>query len=110
MPPIASSPPYELQPRVWAAPNIRHAGIWNLNNAILPLPRYTPFIGIGFSARTTASITQYMVDAKLDRRKKGVFGPPIGKLAPVFVDDLNMPALEKYGASPPIELLRQLLD
>ena len=44
--------------------------------------------------------------SKLDRRRKGVFGPAMGKKCIVFIDDLNLPKLDPSGTIPPIQLLR----
>jgi len=62
-----------------------------------------------FSAQTSARNMQDLLESKLDKIRKNLLGAGPGRQCVVMVDDINMPALEKYGAQPPIELVRQTL-
>ncbi|CAJ1990204.1 dynein heavy chain [Leishmania donovani] len=69
------------------------------------------FLGLSFtfSAQTKCTVLQNSLMAKFDKRRSHVYGAPAGKHFLIFIDDANLPQPEKYGAQPPVELLRQML-
>ncbi|CAL8330997.1 unnamed protein product [Merluccius merluccius] len=80
-----------------------------LLNGIQEDAGYLP-VYINFSAQTSSARTQEIIESKLEKKRKNVLGAPIHKRIVIFVDDLNMPKLDRYGSQPPIELLRQFQD
>ncbi|XP_033124826.1 dynein heavy chain 6, axonemal-like [Anneissia japonica] len=62
------------------------------------------------SAQTKADRIQAQIQHKLIKKGKNMMVAPRGKRLIVFVDDLNLPAPEEFGAQPPLELIRQFLE
>ena len=67
-------------------------------------------LNINFSSRTSSMDVQRTLEANVEKRTKDTFGPPIGKKLLVFIDDMNMPQVDKYGTQQPIAILKLLLE
>jgi len=63
-----------------------------------------------FSAQTSSMVVQSSIESRLEKIKKTLYGARPNKKLAIFIDDINMPAVEQYGAQPPIELLRLFVD
>ncbi len=67
-------------------------------------------LNINFSSRTNSLDLQRTLESNVERWSKGTYGPSPGKRLVVFVDDLNMPAVDPYGTQEPIALLKLLIE
>ncbi|WIA37814.1 hypothetical protein OEZ86_014676 [Tetradesmus obliquus] len=60
-------------------------------------------------AQTSSAAAQELLESNLVKRGSRL-GPPAGRQLVLFVDDMNLPERQQYGAQPPLEMLRLLLD
>ncbi|KAJ1516905.1 hypothetical protein HMI54_007793 [Coelomomyces lativittatus] len=67
-------------------------------------------INIPFNFYTSAWLLQPVLEKPLEKKAGRNYGPPGTKKLIYFVDDLNMPEVDKYGTVSPHSLLRQHLD
>jgi dynein heavy chain len=65
---------------------------------------------MSMNSYTDSKSLQTVIESNVDKRMGKIYGPPSGKILMFFMDDLNMPGLDKYGTQPPICLIRQIID
>ena len=73
-------------------------------------PEQFMYLGINFNSFTTSYIAQMAIESVLEKKTGKTFGPPGSRKMIYFIDDLNMPTVDKYGTQQPIALLRQAFD
>ncbi|KAF4667711.1 Dynein heavy chain 10, axonemal [Perkinsus chesapeaki] len=65
---------------------------------------------INFSSRTSAADFQRNIEDNIFKRTGRIFGPEQGKTLRIFVDDLSMPKIDKYGTQQPLALLKFVVE
>jgi dynein heavy chain len=73
-------------------------------------PETTSFATLNFNNFMDASALQVILEQPLEKRSGVRYGPVGGKRLIYFIDDMNMPYVDKYDTQSPIELARQFVD
>jgi len=73
-------------------------------------PDETIYSMVNFNYYTDSAMLQKVLEQSLIKKAGKNYGPPGTKKLIYFVDDLNMPQLDKYNTQSPIALLRQHFD
>jgi dynein heavy chain len=69
------------------------------------------FLTVNFSSRTSSSDFQSIIMENIDRKSGKIYGPKTpGKKLIFFVDDMNMPTIDRYGTQQPNALLKFIVD
>lgn len=67
-------------------------------------------LNLNFSSRTNSLEVQKNIESSTAKIRPAIWGPAGNKKLIVFVDELHMPIVDKYGTQQPIALLKFLID
>uniref|UniRef100_A0A2I3TJ66 Dynein axonemal heavy chain 17 n=1 Tax=Pan troglodytes TaxID=9598 RepID=A0A2I3TJ66_PANTR len=65
---------------------------------------------VPFNFYTTSAMLQGVLEKPLEKKSGRNYGPPGTKKLVYFIDDMNMPEVDKYGTVAPHTLIRQHMD
>ncbi|XP_069916320.1 dynein axonemal heavy chain 17 isoform X4 [Oryctolagus cuniculus] len=65
---------------------------------------------VPFNFYTTSAMLQGVLEKPLEKKSGRNYGPPGTKKLIYFIDDMNMPEVDKYGTAAPHTLIRQHMD
>ncbi|XP_061866833.1 dynein axonemal heavy chain 17 isoform X5 [Colius striatus] len=65
---------------------------------------------VPFNFYTTSAMLQAVLEKPLEKKSGRNYGPPGTKRLIYFIDDMNMPEVDKYGTVAPHTLIRQHMD
>ncbi|KAJ1128886.1 hypothetical protein NDU88_007258 [Pleurodeles waltl] len=65
---------------------------------------------VPFNFYTTSAMLQSVLEKSLEKKSGRNYGPPGAKKLIYFIDDMNMPEVDKYGTVAPHTLIRQHMD
>ena len=69
------------------------------------------FLTVNFSSRTSSYDFQMIIEENIEKKNITNYGPKmVGKKMVMFIDDLNMPTIDRYGTQSPNALLKFLVD